>query len=417
MSGWDPAASALLALLPQTGRGPRREGIFALWLTLRVAQDLLRDPPAERAHRRRLQALEHRLTSLTLPPPLRRALAAAISQLRDGRPETAVQVLSQLVAPARETGGAEAGEAVAHAARGRESVAPARSGTRCAARERAADRSENLVARIDATDPGRHPGRHGAQRLSVARPDARRRVPAAGPRDPGRRRGERQVALALGIAIRAARAGVPTLYLSGEMGPERVMERALALEGKASVDDLRQGRLDPAIRAAVGGAAHRLRDMPLLLQPAARRGFDEVREALDIVPPRTLLVVDSLQLTPVAAARAARLEERVALAVRALKALAVERDLAVLATAQLPHLRATRPDPRPTLDDLGGLGAIKQNADLVLAIYREEMYRPGQGVEGATELIVAKNRNGPTGFVDLYFYPRWLRFEDMLDPS
>lgn len=117
MSGWDPAAAALLQLLPQTGRGPRREGIFALWLTLRVAQDLIRDPPAERAHRRRLQALEQRLSSLTLPPPLRRALAAAISQLRDGRPETAVQVLSQLVAPARETGGAEAGEAVAHAAR------------------------------------------------------------------------------------------------------------------------------------------------------------------------------------------------------------------------------------------------------------------------------------------------------------
>ena len=117
MSGWDPAATALLQLLPQTGRGPRREGIFALWLTVRVAQDLVRDPPAERAHRRRLQALEQRLSSLTLPPPLRRALAAAMGQLRDARSETAVQVLSQLVAPARETGGAEAGEAVAHAAR------------------------------------------------------------------------------------------------------------------------------------------------------------------------------------------------------------------------------------------------------------------------------------------------------------
>ena len=56
-----------------------------------------------------------------------------------------------------------------------------------------------------------------------------------------------------------------------------------------------------------------------------------------------------------------------------------------------------------------------QNADVILTIYREEMYRPAQGVEGATELILAKNRNGPTGFVDLYFYPRWLRFVDMLD--
>lgn len=118
MNGWDPAASALLAVLPRTARGPRREGIFALWLTLRVAQDLLHDPaPAERAHRRRLQALEHRLSSLTVPPPLRRALVAAISQLKDGRPDTTAQVLSQLVAPAREAGGAEAGEAVAQAVR------------------------------------------------------------------------------------------------------------------------------------------------------------------------------------------------------------------------------------------------------------------------------------------------------------
>jgi hypothetical protein len=117
MSGWDPAATALVTLLPKTGRGPRREGIFALWLTLRVAQDLVRDPPPERAHRRRLQALEHRLSSLTMPPPLRRALAAAINQLRDGRSDTAAQVLSQLVAPAREAGGAEAGDALAQAVR------------------------------------------------------------------------------------------------------------------------------------------------------------------------------------------------------------------------------------------------------------------------------------------------------------
>ena len=118
MSGWDPAATALLGVLPQTARGPRREGIFALWLTVRVAQDLLRDPPPpERAHRRRLQALEHRLSSLTVPPPLRRALVAAISQLKDARPETTAQVLSQLVAPAREAGGPEAGEALAQAVR------------------------------------------------------------------------------------------------------------------------------------------------------------------------------------------------------------------------------------------------------------------------------------------------------------
>ena len=114
MNGWDPAESALVSLLTQTGRGPKRGGLFALWLTLRVAQDLLLDPPLqERAHRRRVQALERRLSSLTMPPPLRRALAAAVGQLRDVRPEAVAQVLSQLVAPARETGGSEAGDALA----------------------------------------------------------------------------------------------------------------------------------------------------------------------------------------------------------------------------------------------------------------------------------------------------------------
>ena len=131
MNGWDPAASALLSLLPQTGRGPKRGGIFALWLTLRVAQDLLLDPPPlERAHRRRVQALEQRLSSLTMPPPLRRALATAVSQLREARPEAAAQVLSQLVAPARETGGAEAGEALALAAKQARQVVSGEGGKR-----------------------------------------------------------------------------------------------------------------------------------------------------------------------------------------------------------------------------------------------------------------------------------------------
>jgi hypothetical protein len=84
--------------------------------------------------------------------------------------------------------------------------------------------------------------------------------------------------------------------------------------------------------------------VPLLLRPLLDDSFADVREALEIVPPRALLVVDSLQLTP-APRPAARIEERVALAVRALKALAVERNVALLATAQLPRHRAGRADP------------------------------------------------------------------------
>ena len=228
--------------------------------------------------------------------------------------------------------------------------------------------------------------------------------------------GSGKSALGLAIAMRAALAGTPTLHLSGEMSAERMLERALAIEGRVPIDDLRQGRLSAESRAAVGAAAVRLRDAPLLLRPLVGERFEEISDSLDQVPGRGLVVIDALHLA--AAPRpASRLDERLALTVRALKALAVQRHLALLALAQLPAHRADRADPRPVLDDLGALGVIKQTADLVLAIYREEMYRPAQGVEGATELIVAKNRNGPVGFVDLFFYARWLRFEDLLDPE
>ena len=222
--------------------------------------------------------------------------------------------------------------------------------------------------------------------------------------------GSGKSALGLEMGIRAAGQQIPTLFLSGEMSAERVLERALAMEGRASIDDLRQGRLDETTRSSVGAAAVRLRHTPLLVRPLTGAHFDEVRTAVDIVPRRRLLIVDSLQLT--APPRpAARSQERLALAVRALKALAVEWDLALLVMAQLPGHRASRTDPRPILDDLGGFGAIKQNADVILMIYREEMYRPGQGVEGATELIVAKNRNGATGTIKLKLYKGRAEFE------
>lgn len=118
MNGWDPASVELIQLLARTARGPRREGIYALWLTVRVTQDLLLvPPPAERAHRRRVLALEHRLATLTLPPQLRRALSATLLQLKSPRAETAADVLTQLAAPAREGAGLDAGEVIAAAAK------------------------------------------------------------------------------------------------------------------------------------------------------------------------------------------------------------------------------------------------------------------------------------------------------------
>jgi len=228
--------------------------------------------------------------------------------------------------------------------------------------------------------------------------------------------GSGKSSLALAMAVRAARAGSPVLFLSGEMTEERLTERAVALEARVAVDDLRNGRLTDEARAAVGAAALTLRGIPLAFRALLGHEFGEVEEAVAMVPAPQLVVVDALQ--HVAPPRpAVRAVDRVALASRALKAMALQRRVAVLALTDLPGLKAGRPDPRPVLDDLPGRTAVKQDADLVLGLYREEMYRPDSGVEGAAELLIRKNRNGPTGFVDLYFYAKWLRFEDMLDPE
>src|SRR5207253_9700359 len=114
-----------------------------------------------------------------------------------------------------------------------------------------------------------------------------------------------------------------------------------------------------------------------------------------------LTAADDLRLGPrPAGVRGSTQDEGLSLGLQRLKALALERQVALLVVSQLARFAAGRENARPALDDFGYLGAIKQHADVALAIYREEMYSPGYGVEGATALLVLENRNGPTGFVD-----------------
>jgi len=271
---------------------------------------------------------------------------------------------------------------------------------------------ESLVERVDQQRPGEVPGDTvptGFPSIDrILGGGLRRRDLVALGGDIG----SGKSALALGLAVRTAQQGTGVALFSGEMDEERLMERALAIEGRATVDELRTAKLNDQTRAGIGGAAVRL------TLPLAARDFETAAERLDPLRELGLVVVDYLQLVPSprGVARSTQ-DEDLALVLQRLKALALERRVALVVVSQLPRFDAKRPNARPALDDFGHLGAIKQHADLVLGIYREEMYNPGHGVDGATELIVLKNRNGPTGFVDLYFYRRWMRFEDMLDPD
>lgn len=118
MSEWAAPLLTLLKLQQRLERGPKREGAFALWLTVRVALDLgERDGAPEKGDRRRVALLGKRLAPLTVPRPLARGLAAALNHLEDASPLAARVALAQLVAPARDALGAEAAEAIAEAAR------------------------------------------------------------------------------------------------------------------------------------------------------------------------------------------------------------------------------------------------------------------------------------------------------------
>ena len=225
--------------------------------------------------------------------------------------------------------------------------------------------------------------------------------------------GSGKSAFALAVALRAAQQQRATFFYSGEMTVERVLERALAIEGRTRIDDLRRGTLDEATRAGVGAAAIRLRDELPLIERVPRGRIEAIAEEIVAGRGIELVVIDGLtSLVP--GARDSAEEE--ATAVHALKQLALDARVAVLLTAPVPHL-TDREDRRPTLDDFGAQGAVKERADVVLTLFREGMYDSARGIEGATELLVRKNRNGGVGYADLYFYAHWMRFEDMLDPD
>lgn len=218
--------------------------------------------------------------------------------------------------------------------------------------------------------------------------------------------------LALAIALRAAAHRSEVAYFSGEMTVERVLERVLAMEGRATIDDLRTGTLDEEARSSVGAAALRLRDVMPRFARMPREGLDALSNEISALTDVELVVVDSLTSLPLGDKTEG---EALAAAVRTLKRTALEARVALLITTGLPRLDRTRPDPRPVLDDYGAMGGIAQLSDVVLGLYREEMYRPGYGTEGGTELLLLKNRNGSTAYLDLFFYKQWMRFEDMVE--
>ena len=197
-----------------------------------------------------------------------------------------------------------------------------------------------------------------------------------------------------------------------EFGPVAVSMHGA--DERVRIDDLRRGTLDDEARSKIEETARRLERQFPSFGGINAGGISALEQEGARLSGIDLLIVDPLQSL---ATGGRALDEELATAVRMLKRVATECDICVLATSVLPALVRDRKDPRPQLDDFGALGAAKQFADVVLGLYRHEMYDSAPDVDGATELLVLKNRNGARGYVDLYFYKQWMRFEDMLEPD
>src|SRR4051794_17760483 len=178
--------------------------------------------------------------------------------------------------------------------------------------------------------------------------------------------GSGKSALALAIALRVAQQRRSTLFYSGEMIVERILERALAIEGRTRIDDLRRGTMDEVTRAGVGAAAIRLRDELPVIERVPHARVDGIAEEVASGRGIELVVIDGLTAL-VPGVRDSAEEE--ATAVHALKRLALDARVAILLTAPLPNL-TEREDRRPTLDDFGAQNAVKERADVVLTLFR-----------------------------------------------
>ncbi len=216
-------------------------------------------------------------------------------------------------------------------------------------------------------------------------------------------------ALALGIVLRLQHRA---LFLTSEMHPDRVYERALANTARVSLENIRMGTITDDERIRLATAAVSMRDQAPVVETFTSGGLARIEAAIDATPAARLVVIDTLEGI---LDRDHGHVEALGYAVVALKRLALLKNIAVLLTAHLPGLDRARADRRPRLTDFGIGGAVGAQADLVLALYREELYDFDHGVSGGAELLILKNRDGARGYVDLFFETRYGRFEDVAE--
>jgi replicative DNA helicase len=205
-----------------------------------------------------------------------------------------------------------------------------------------------------------------------------------------------------------------------EMPGEQLTMRMLSSFGRIDQHRIRSGKLEDEDWPRLTSAVSLLQETQIFIDDSAGLSPNElrarsrrlVREHGDLA----LIVIDYLQLMQVPGIKENRTAEISEIS-RSLKALAKELQVPVIALSQLNRSLEQRPNKRPVMSDLRESGAIEQDADVIIFIYRDEVYNPDSADKGTAEIIIGKQRNGPIGSVRLAFQGKYTKFENYAGPA
>lgn len=239
------------------------------------------------------------------------------------------------------------------------------------------------------------------------------------------RPGMGKTSFALSVARNCARNRIPVLMFSLEMSSAQLAERVLCSESEVDSVALRRGKVMRGDMQSISDAANRLAQLPIAFDGTASISLPEIKSRVKRFlaqremfahqeKPLALVVIDYLQLMSGDGTNSRTSREReVATISRGLKMLAKEIDCPILALSQLNRGLEARTDKRPMLSDLRESGAIEQDADQIMFIYRECVYQPDEDNENLAEIIIGKNRHGPISAVKVYFDARYTKFANL----
>jgi len=215
---------------------------------------------------------------------------------------------------------------------------------------------------------------------------------------------------------------MPVAIFSLEMSKEQLVQRLISQTTRIPAQALRSGNVKAEDWPKLVRGVAEVSRAPIWIDDTAGVTLMEIRakvrrlaSQLNVAGelPLSLVVVDYLQLMVGQGARAENRQQEIAEISRGLKVLARDLDVPVLAIAQLSRAVESRHDKRPLLSDLRDSGAIEQDADVVMFLYRDEYYNPESDDKGIAEVIVGKHRNGPTGKVQLAWMEQYTKFASL----